>query len=161
MPDPLHRIAAALERIADTITGQPSPSPDPVPEYPIVDHDTDTVADVPATPHVGRYNQRLYFAVCPRCPRAKDKPIDPSNPDTWQEYEDSYDLDEQRAALTRHLAYHGALTVETDPLPIWVWADQPCPRCQAARGSRCLADRGRTSTAVHAARWRDDSERYW
>lgn len=159
--DPLHRIAAALERIADAMAGQPPPSPDPYPEYPIVDHDAGADAGIPLSPHIGRFNQRLLFAVCPYCPRASGELADPSNPDTWLEHDDSYDLDEQRAALSRHLAHHAQQQVDTDPLPIWMWADQSCPRCQAPKGSRCSTDNGRPSTAVHAARWRDDSNLYW
>jgi hypothetical protein len=158
--DPLERIADALERIADAVAGQISPDSEPAQEYPIIDHD-DRASSIPSIPHIGRYNQRLLFALCPYCPRGRDEPALPGNPDTWLEYESSHDVNEQCAALTRHLAHHTRLQLDTVPLPIWIWAHQPCPRCHAPKGTRCVTEKGQPSTAVHAARWQDDTELYW
>jgi len=160
----LGRIADALERIADAIAGPvPRNEADPLPDYPVLDVDyTGESRPTAYGPHIGCSAGRLYFAVCTYCPASRGKTADPAVPSTWLEYEDSsYDLDEQRAILTRHLAHHQQQADPTAALPIWTWADEPCPRCHAPAGRACCTTSGRPSSTIHAARWRDYSSRYW
>lgn len=161
--DYLRRIAEAVERIADAVAGPlTGDDADPLPTFPVIDwDDMEPRMDV-VEPHVGRSSGRLYYAVCPRCPEARGKPADPAEPSTWLEHgESSYDLDEQFAALARHLAHHEKLADPAAALPIWTWSDHPCPRCHAAAEQECRTASGRPSTAVHSARWRDHSPDYW
>ena len=161
--DYLRRIAEAVERIADAVTGPlPGDDADPLPTFSVIDWDDTAPRMDVAGPHIRRSAGRLYYAVCPRCPEAHGKPADPAEPSTWLEYvESSYDIDEQFAALARHLAHHEVRADPAAALPIWTWSDQPCPRCHAPAGQECRTASGRPSTAVHAARWRDHSTDYW
>ena len=161
--DYLRRIAEAVERIADAVAGPVvRDDADPLPSFPVIDWDgTEAWTDV-VEPHIGRSAGSLYYAVCPRCPEAHGKPADPTEPSTWLEHsESSYDLDEQRAALARHLAHHERLADPAAALPIWIWSDQACPRCHAPAEQECRTASGRPSTAVHSSRWRDHSSDYW
>jgi hypothetical protein len=159
----LRRIAEAVERIADAVTGPvPDPEPDTLPTYPIIDCDGPDPEMVVGEPHVQRSAGKLYYAVCTYCPAGPGRAATPHEPSTWLEYqESSYDLDEQRAALARHLIFHREQPDPTAALPIWTWSDNPCPRCHAPADHRCRTGSGRPSTAVHAERWRDRSDEYW
>jgi hypothetical protein len=161
--DYLRRIAEAVERIADAVAGPlKRDDADPLPTFPIIDwDDTEPRMDV-VEPHIGRSSGSFYYAVCPRCPERPGKPADPAKPSTWLEYgESSFDVDEQFAALARHLAHHEERADPAAALPIWIWSDQPCPRCHAPAEQECRTTSGRPSTAVHSARWRDHSTDYW
>ncbi|WP_438860728.1 zinc finger domain-containing protein [Actinoplanes cyaneus] len=46
-------------------------------------------------------------------------------------------------------------------MPIWTWANQPCPRCHAPAERPCRTTSGRPSTNIHATRWQDLSSQYW
>lgn len=105
----LRRIAEALERFADATAGPvPRIESDPLLDYPVLDIDrTGESRRNAAGPHIGCSSGRLYFAVRTYCPASRRKTADPAVPSTWLEHEDSsYDLDEQRATLARHLAHH-------------------------------------------------------
>ncbi|WP_157441529.1 zinc finger domain-containing protein [Actinoplanes awajinensis] len=160
----LKRIAEALERIADAIAGPVTLlDADPLPDYPVLELDYTAASHTGATgPHIACSSGVLYFAVCTYCPAIRGKAADLADPSTWLENDDSsYDLDEQRVILTRHLDHHRQQTDPTAALPIWTWADQPCPRCHAPTERPCRTTSGRPSTTTHAARWRDHSNRYW
>ncbi|WP_443607140.1 zinc finger domain-containing protein [Actinoplanes flavus] len=160
----LRRIAEALERIADAVAGPVARTEaDPLPSYPVIAEDgTDPTWAGRSEPHIACWDGSLYLAVCTRCPAKPGQVVDPSDSSTCLEYADSsYDLDEQRAALTRHLGHHLKLEDPTAALPIWTWSDQPCSRCHAPIGQKCRTAAGRPSTAVHAARWQDHSPQYW
>jgi hypothetical protein len=161
--DYLRRIAEAVERIADAVAGPPAaPASAPSPTYPVIDWDDHYQPSVPvAEPHIACSAGRLYYAVCVYCPSGRGQTADPAEPSTWLDYaESSFDLDEQRHALARHLSHHERQADPTMPLPIWTWSDRPCPRCQAPAEQRSRTRSGRTS-AVHAERWQDHSTDYW
>ncbi|GLY98778.1 hypothetical protein [Actinoplanes sp. NBRC 103695] len=160
----LKRIAEAIERIAEAVAGPVIPiEADPLPSYPVLAEDgTEPPRTGASEPHIGCWAGSLYVAVCTYCPATPGQAVDPGASSTWLEHaESSHDLDEQRAALTRHLAHHHQLADPTAALPIWTWSDQPCPRCHAPVGQKCRTVVGRLSTAVHTARWQDHSDRYW
>lgn len=157
----IHRIADALERIADAVAGPVVVPPDPYGHFEIIANETGKLASTPAAPFIEIYQGRLMRAICIYCPAGRDSAADPQDPDTCLGYDDSYDLDEQRAALTRHLAHHTKLPDATSPLATWTWEDQTCPRCAAEPGEVCRTERGRPSTAVHSPRWRDHTEDFW
>ncbi|WP_446430676.1 zinc finger domain-containing protein [Polymorphospora lycopeni] len=113
-------------------------------------------------PHIQCSAGRLYIAVCTYCPEGPGAAADSGEPFTWLEYqESSYDLDEQRAALARHLTHHRKQTDPTAALPIWTWSDHTCPRCHAPAEHECRSSSGRPSTTVHVERWQDNSGNYW
>jgi hypothetical protein len=159
----LRRIAEAVERIADAVAGPVTrQAPEALPTYPIVDCDGPSPETGVAEPHIQRSAGRLYYAVCTYCPNGPGQAADPREPSTWLEYsESSYDLDEQRAALARHLTHHGKQADPTTALLIWTWSDHLCPRCHAPADHRCRTNSGRPSTAPHAERWQDHSDQYW
>ena len=160
----LKRIAEALERIADAVAGPVTPTEaEPLPDYPVLDVDYTGASRPEVTgPHISCSSGVFYSAVCTYCPAFRSKAPDPADPSTWLEYEDSsYDLNEQRAILARHLDHHRQQADPTAALPIWTWADQPCPRCHASAERPCRTTSGRPSTTIHAARWRDQSSQYW
>ncbi|WP_438268510.1 zinc finger domain-containing protein [Micromonospora peucetia] len=133
-----------------------------MPTYPIVDCDDPSAEVTVAEPHIQRSDGRLYIALCTYCPDRPGQVADPREPATWLEYgESSYDLDEQRGALTRHLTHHQKQADPTAALPIWTWSDHACPRCDAPPEHKCRTRSGRPSTAVHAERWHDHSGEYW
>lgn len=136
---------------------------DPLPNYPIA-----------AKGGTGPVVRRIVRAACrlsgqvallcgvPPMPGGPGQAVDPGDSSTWLEYaESSYELDEQRTALIRHLAHHLQLDDPTAALPSWTWSDQLCPRCHAPAEDKCFAVARRPSTTVHAARWQDHSDRYW
>ncbi|MEO3781164.1 hypothetical protein ABGB16_31085 [Micromonospora sp. B11E3] len=159
----LRRIAEAVERIADKVAGPAAvQEPNALPTYPIIDSDDAHPESERPEPHIQRWANQLYYAVCTYCPADPGQVADPCDRSTWLEYEESsYDLDEQRAALTRHLAHHRKQADPTAALPIWTWSDHGCPRCQAPSEHKCRTRSGRPSTAVHAARRQDRSREYW
>ncbi|WP_444543342.1 zinc finger domain-containing protein [Micromonospora sonchi] len=115
-----------------------------------------------AEPHIQRSGGRLYCAVCTYCPERPGRAANVLEPSVWLEYsESSFDVDEQRAALTRHLNHHRKQADPTAALPIWTWSDHSCPRCHAPAEHRCRTSSGRPSTSVHAERWQDHSDEYW
>lgn len=152
-----------MERIAEAVAGPvANRDPDPLPSYPVIDWDDDGSQIEVAEPHISRSAGRLFVAVCTYCAEGPRQAADPREPSTWLEYaESSYDLDEQRAALTRHLAHHQRQADPTAALPIWTWSDRTCPRCHAPAEHKCRTVSGRPSTAIHAERWQDHSSQYW
>jgi hypothetical protein len=160
----LRRIAEAVERIADTIAGPPSPlAVDPTQDFPIValnDHWRPEVAVV--GPYIAQAHGQFYSAICTYCPASKDQAADPADPSTCLEYESSsLDLDDFRVALGRHIGHHERQEDPAAPLPIWTWSNRACPRCAAPAGDPCRTASGRTSPAVHSGRWQDHSGEYW
>jgi hypothetical protein len=161
--DYLRRIAEAVERIADAVAGPVvKQKPEILPTYPIIDCDDPSPELGVAEPHIQRSAGGFYYAVCTYCPVRPGRAANVREPSTWLEYGDSsVDVDDQRAALARHLAHHRKQADSTAALPIWTWSDHSCPRCHAPAEHKCRTNSGRPSTSVHAERWQDHSDDYW
>jgi hypothetical protein len=159
----LQRVTFAVERIANVVAPDAEvPTPAPLPEFPIIEADSGITSRDVAGPHIQSSHGRYFYAVCTYCPARPGRPADPNDPRTWLEYEESSaDLDTQRTALHRHVEHHRQQPDPRLALPVWTWADKPCPRCSAPAGRRCHTGSDRPSTAIHSGRWHGQPDAFW